>query len=317
MKIIIRNLIKYLLISSVFFVVFFFSIILYHLIPFFIVGSKDIYGSFFSLIKPSFFHALYNSFIWASVVFTIFVLAKTNKNHILTFFIPIICAMLFIGIFHLIFRPTPKTLNFNKIDDLRILFTKKTFLKYKDFVFFFKDVGRDKINNIIIAKDDKLSFVKQANVKFLEDAVLLHFPQNNNLPSEIFFPRKSLINYNSYISFIPKLLIKWMTHISYLFVFSHFFYPNIILWGAFIFLLVSFFDFFRLKDFLLLSFLINFLLIFLIYFLVNNFYLFYKTITQNIIGQSIVREVIFAMVLLFIGLILFGIKILFFKEDKR
>jgi hypothetical protein len=161
MKIILNTFLKFILIIVFSFLIFFCAFILFNFLPFLKVSGdkiviKDILSS---IVIPSFYHSLFNSFIISVFIYGIFVLNYEKKFISLSFIIPVLFTSLCLFLIIFYFKPVPKNLQYYDIEDARIFFSEKSFFNYEEKippVFDKRDFENNIMKNINDKNDRKL-----------------------------------------------------------------------------------------------------------------------------------------------------------------
>ena len=313
---ILKTFIKYILILIFSFILLFFSILLFRVFPFIKLYSGNS-GNFYNLISTFFVHcfyySFYNSLIISIFIFGVLILNYLKKFKYITFFIPLIITSVLVFTVIFIFKPNPKVLSFNRINDARIYFTQKNFISYNGSKYYFEGIEKDKIKNVIIIRNKNSYFYNDVKVRFLEDSLILQIGKE-----EISFIRSEFVNYRMQkIKFIDDFFIKFYNLPSRLMEQKNL-TINILLWFSLAFFLLAFTILIKIIQYPLLSLIINFIFFFCFYFFFNFAFDVYQKIFMDLNVKIYLRDSILAVIFIILGVMFLSVNFIFInsKTDK-
>lgn len=319
MKNIISICFKYLLILIILFTIFFLSNLIFHIVPLLkiVVNKQQLNNLIKEFAIPSFFHSFFNSLIISIFLYGVMIFNYQKRLRFLAFFIPVIFVTLLTFFILSKFKPTYSDLTYNRINDARIYFTEKNFIKENGYIFYFNRIEKNKINKTIMINGDNISFYDNCNITFMENKIQLKL-ETPGLPLKtIEFNRDKFRNYNlSRRSISSDNYKNLFNSLSYKLLYSKNINYNTFLMFSIVFLILSFSSAIKIRNYPLLSLMFNIFIMVILYNLfITYFDKFNKMISDkfaNITNGSIMICIIFLITGIF-----FQIFYIIFKKSHE
>ena len=312
-----KILLKYFIVFLAILAVFLVTMMLFHLLPLFKLKLSDNQTSvlFKIFLIPSFYHSFFNALIISICLFGVTTLSSQKKYRVIAFFIPLVLSTILVYTLLNYFSLRQKDLTVSQIDDPRLFFSDRTFFEYKNGKYYFNDIERNRINNIVVVADGNVYFYDYANVFFDKNIVRLELV-SQNIVSRVDFSRDSFNQYNINNGLINKTFFSLVYNIASNFISAGNSGSKIYLWFCIAFFLLALTITAKIKNYPLLSIIYNLFFLILFYYIFNNVqYTFYK-FSQEIIKRQSDREFFFSSALLFFGILIYLVHLLLLKSHN-
>ncbi len=180
--------------------------------------------------------------------------------------------------------------------------------------FFLSKVNKDSADNVILIKGDFVSSYKKVNISFIKDKIYIEIPSSNERYE---FDKLQLNDYDIYKFPFLKTLFKSLGNVPYKF----FIYKNslysVLLIAAIAFLILNFSTIIIIADYKFLSALFKGTFLLTFYFSFPILFDLYRR-SYNLFLPSVLfnyNELFFILAIFILGLIVGGLRILFFKTN--
>ena len=319
MKNLINIFFKYLLILIILFTFFFISNLIFHVVPLLkiVSGRQQLNNIIIEFAVPSFYHSFFNSLIISIFLYGVMVFNYQKTLRILAFFIPIIIVT-FLTFFILSkYKPTYNDLNFNRINDARIYFTEKNFIKENNYIFYFNKIEKNKINKTIMINGNNISFYDNCNIIFYDDKIHLNLQSPSQQTKIIEFSRDKFKSYNlSKRSIENDNYINLFNNLSYKLLYSQNISYNTFLIFSIAFLILSFSSVIKISNYPLLSLFFNILIMIFFYNIFIRYFDKFNKLINDTFSSTSQENILICFILLIAGIFFQIINFLFKKSHE-
>jgi hypothetical protein len=286
---------------------------------------------------PSFYHSVFNAIIISLFFYSVFVMNYFKKLKFFAFLIPlIISGLIFFSILNYL-KPQIKDLNFGRINDANMYFTKNAFYEYTDYKIYIGKIDKTKIDNMIIVKNDEsvfndyyfgkkplksgltrnfggISIYSNCNVNIDQDKINISYLSNTGKKDSLLFTNEQLRQYNLRSTKKIEGFFKNIGDISKRLIESQKILFNLLLWLSISFFLLSLSQLINVKNNPFLSFVLNFLFLILFYIFFITLCDIYKRLVFQYITDKFFKETVLSFTMIVLGLLMLLIRFLFFKS---
>jgi hypothetical protein len=235
-----------------------------------------------------------------------------HKNRALSFFLPIIVSTFIVFLILFFLKPRQKDFSFYSVNNGKIYFTEKTFLKVDDKILYLDNIQSRSINDAIFINNSQIHFMKYCPLNFYEDKIILTL-QKENMESNIILNKSSLFETNKQQSIVHNTLFQWLQKTPFRFFKDYDWKTNLLLWFSVAFLVNTLTTLIRISSYPFLSAIYNTTILFLFYGAFNYTIDFHHDIINSLTQNTLPQKIIYPVVLLCIGVIFHFIRMIFFK----
>jgi len=289
----------------------------YKMLPLFKInlGDKEINNFLKIFIIPAFYHSFFNALFISISLFGVSILNYQKKHRVIAFFIPLILSTAFVFLFFTYAKPDKKNLTEINFNDARLFLTEKSFFEYNGEKIYFDKLERAKAKNLVIEKEGIINFYKEAAFAFTNENIILEVNTAGGL-QKIEFKKETFQEYNTHRGLVKISFFSIFYNITNNFFYGKNIFSNVYLWFSIAFFLLALTIATRIKKYPLLSIFYNLIYILIFYYIFNLIFPLYQKYAKDFFSLQETRDIFFSSAVLFIGLVIYLIQIVFLKAHK-